>query len=173
MEFRISVEIKSIKIKDNKILNSLIEDIKIGVKEEDNFNFKSNVKAKMTNNRYFVNGKGKKNFEKIKCFLKDYNIVEAWGIVYNKGDNTVLHNHLNSNIPSGQFDISGVLYLSDGKTGTVFKDINKIEKAEKGKMILFSPHLLHYVPAVEDDERIILSFNGRKNYRNKEVLNEF
>lgn len=164
-----ALEIKSFKIKDIKILNHLIDDIKKGILEEDNFSFKSNVKAKMTNTKYFVSGNGKKNFEKIKHFLKDYNIIEAWGIIYNKGEGTVLHNHLNSDIPSGQYDICGILYLSNGKTGTIFKDINKTEKAEKGKMILFPPHLLHYVPPVEDSERIILSFNAKKNYMNKGI----
>jgi len=152
-------------IKDNEYIELLKNDIFEGVHRQDNLNYKSNVKAKMTSSYYFVSEKSK-NLNKLKSLINNYNIAECWGNIYSKGDYTLPHKH--DSYPdwtSGKYDISGVLYLSDSKTGTYFNDLDILITAEKGKVVIFNPNFVHSVPTVEEDERITLSFNGYKQYK--------
>lgn len=152
-------------IKDNEYIELLKNDIFEGVKKHDNLNYKSNVKAKMTSYYYFVSEKPK-SLNKLKSFLNNYNIAESWGNIYSKGDYTLPHKHDSyADWTSGKYDISGVLYLSDSKTGTYFDELNIEIKAEKGKIVIFNPKLVHSVPKIKEDERITLSFNGYKQYK--------
>ena len=148
-------------INDEKYIELLKKDICEGVNEKSNFSYKTNVKAKMTSYWYFINDKPK-SLKKLKLLLNNYNITESWGNLYSKGDYTLSHNHNNLDATSDNYDISGVLYLTNSKTGTYFNDLNIEIKAEKGKVILFNPNLLHSVTRIQENERITLSFNGYK-----------
>ncbi len=122
-------------IEDDEYIELLKNDIFEGVNKQDNLNYKSNVKAKMTSYYYFVSEKPK-SLNKLKSFLNNYNITESWGNIYSKGDYTLPHKHDSyADWTSGKYDISGVLYLSDSKTGTYFDELNIEIKAEKGKVV--------------------------------------
>lgn len=166
MESWTTVEIKSFFINNNELLDSLVKKIQLGVLQKDNMDYLTNVKAKMTGYRFFSEGKGKEEFEKIKAYFPQYNITDVWGNIYNKGDSAIEHHHTNYDVlySHGQFATSGIIYLSDSKTGTFFTKLGITEKAEKGKVLLFSPEELHEVPVVEEDERITIGFNAYDSY---------
>ena len=58
--------IKSFFINDNKLLDSLIKKIRLGVLQKDKMDYLTNVKAKMTSYRFFNEGRGKEEFGKLK-----------------------------------------------------------------------------------------------------------
>ena len=100
-----------------------------------------------------------------KCFQ---NITYIWGNIYNKGDKAVEHHHTNTEFGEtlnyGQYITSGIIYLTDSEQGTVFTKLGITEKAEKGKVILFSPAELHEVPEIKEEERITIGFNAYPSY---------
>ena len=158
--------IKSFFIDDNELLDSLIEKIRAGVLQKDKMDYLTNVKAKMTSYRFFNEGRGKKDFNKIKAYFPQYNITDIWGNIYNRGDCAVEHYHTNHDFlySHGYYAISGIIYLTDSEIGTVFTKLGITEKAERGKVLLFSPEELHEVPTVEEDERITIGFNAYDSY---------
>ena len=160
------MEIKSFFIEDDELLDSLIKNIRMGVLQKDNMDYLTNIKAKMTGYRFFNEGNGKEDFKKIKTYLPKYNISDVWGNLYNKGDSALEHNHTNSEmlLCNGEFHTSGIIYLSDSETGTVFTELGITISAEKGKVILFSPNEFHEVPVVEEKERITIGFNAYESY---------
>ena len=54
-------------IDDDELLDNLIEKIREGVLQKDKMDYLTYVKGKMTNYRFFSEGKGKEEFEKIKA----------------------------------------------------------------------------------------------------------
>ncbi len=156
--------IKSFFIDDNELLDSLSEKIRLGVLQEDSKSYQTNVKAKMTHYRFFNEGEGKEEFEKLKTHFPKHKITDAWGNLYNKGDSAIEHNHADYDIVynKGQYATSGIIYLTDSETGTVFTELDITEKAEKGKVLLFSTEQLHQVPVVEEEERITIGFNAHE-----------
>ena len=156
--------IKSFFIDDNELLDSLIKRIKEGVLQEDKMGYLTNVKGKMTSYRFFNEGEGKEEFEKLKTHFPKHKITDAWGNLYNKGDSAIEHNHADYDIVynKGQYATSGIIYLTDSETGTVFTELDITEKAEKGKVLLFSTEQLHQVPVVEEEERITIGFNAHE-----------
>ena len=158
--------IKSFFINDNKLLDSLIKKIRLGVLQKDKMDYLTNVKGKMTSYMFFNEGRGKEEFGKLKTYFPQYNITDVWGNIYNRGDCAVEHHHANYDVlySHGYYAISGIIYLTDSETGTVFPELGITEKAERGKVLLFSPEELHEVPTVEEDERITIGFNAYDSY---------
>tara|TARA_R100000306_G_C4357151_1_gene133346 strand:+ start:143 stop:679 length:537 start_codon:yes stop_codon:yes gene_type:complete len=166
MDFDFDLHIKPIikdsfiltsKIKDPSLMERLICDITMGVKEKDN-SYKTNVLGKMTSFKYFNKNK---NFleliELMKPYLKkviktDIALKDSWGNILDKNDYVKMHNHE----PAA---VSGILYLSEG-VPTHFPLYNKHIEAEVGKLVLFDPLLDHSVPKNKSSKRrYSLSFN--------------
>ena len=122
------MEIKRFRIDDMELLDSLIAKIRKGVTQIDNESYHTNVKAKMTSYKFFNEGNGKPEFEKIRKMFPQYNITDIWGNIYNKGDKAIEHHHTNVNwggsLAYGQYAISGIIYLTDSKQGTVFTKLS-------------------------------------------------
>jgi hypothetical protein len=86
--------------------------------------------------------------------LNYFNIFDAWGNKYSKGDYATLHDHKKCN------GFSGILYTDDEGPGTIFPELNIHESDKKGKFVLFSPCLLHSVPEyLGEKERVTIAFN--------------
>ena len=162
------MEIKRLYINDLELLDNLILKIRKGVLQQDNVSYVTNVKAKMTSYKFFNEGRGKPEFEKLKTIFPEYNITDIWGNIYNKGDKAIEHHHTNVNwggsLAYGQYATSGIIYLTDSEQGTVFTKLGITEKAEKGKVLLFSPEELHEVPEIKEEERITIGFNAYHSY---------
>ena len=162
------MEIKRFRIDDMELLDSLIAKIRKGVTQIDNESYHTNVKAKMTSYKFFNEGNGKPEFEKIREMFPQYNITDIWGNIYNKGDKAIEHNHTNTEFGEtlnyGQYITSGIINLTDSEQGTVFTKLGITEKAEKGKVLLFSPTELHEVPEIKEEERITIGFNAYPSY---------
>lgn len=80
---------------------------------------------------------------------------DCWGVVYNKENFTLEHNH-------SPAYLSFVYFLRSSKKASplCFKSSKLKINPEPGKIIIFPSHLIHYVPPQKDDsERIILSGN--------------
>ena len=162
------MEIKKFYIDDVELLDNLVAKIRKGVLQMDNVSYKTNVKAKMTSYKFFNEGNGKPEFDKIRKMFPEYNITDIWGNIYNKGDKAMEHHHTNTEFGEtlnyGQYITSGIIYLTDSEQGTVFTKLGITEKAEKGKVILFSPAELHEVPEIKEEERITIGFNAYPSY---------
>ena len=162
------MEIKRFHIDDVELLDNLVAKIREGVLQINNMSYRTNVKAKMTSYKFFNEGNGKPEFDKIRKMFPEYNITDIWGNIYNKGDKAVDHHHTNTEVGEtlnyGQYITSGIIYLTDSEQGTVFTKLGITEKAEKGKVILFSPAELHEVPEIKEEERITIGFNAYPSY---------
>jgi len=160
--------IKKFYIDDTQLLDSLIVKIKQGILQRDNVSYVTNVKEKMTSYKFFNEGNGKPEFEKLKKVFPQYNITDIWGNVYNKGDKAEVHHHTNidfgDELAFGRYETSGIIYLTNSKHGTIFTELGITESAEKGKVLLFSSTELHEVPTVEEEERITIGFNAYLSY---------
>jgi hypothetical protein len=160
--------IKKFYIDNMELLDNLIVKIRKGVLQQDNVSYITNVKAKMTSYKFFNEGNGKPEFDEIRKLFPQYNIADIWGNIYNKGDKAIEHHHTNvkwgNQLAYGQYATSGIIYLTDSEQGTVFTKLGITEKAEKGKVILFSPKELHEVPEIKEEERITIGFNAYPSY---------
>ena len=145
-----------IKINDMKMLNNIIKDIKKAKKSEE----VTHVKAATTDWTFLFKKNSIKKF--LNKYLKDYHIYEIWGNMYKKGDYAVNHNHIPLFPDARYFNVSGVLFLTDTKTPLNFTDFLKKYVGKKGDLLLFKPDTMHSVDSVLDNERITLSFNGRR-----------
>ena len=131
-----------IKGKINIDCNYFKEKMKIGFDENENLNYRTNVKGKMTSFKFFVNDKkfqkmvGEFNMyiDKYQNF-HPYGIQDAWGFTTEPGEGTVPHDHLCL--------WSGVVYLNKCDQPLVFKEIDEQVDPEEGSFALFSPWLLH------------------------------
>lgn len=161
--------IKKFKVDDDNLIKRLKNKIDIAIKEK-KVNQITNVRSLgMTIFHYFIDDGGKEVFDIFKKkYLSEYSICECWGIKYMKGEKSLKHNHsrsLNKFRSDGIGEVSGVIYLNDSKTGLYFDDLDIIEKAEKGKVVIFSVNTNHSVPKVEEDGRYVISFNGFKKIK--------
>lgn len=152
------MDIKYLQIKEKDILVKLKEDLKKTLKYR---NTESNVKANRTGWWYYTEEKGKDLFDKIKPYFSDLNIVQCWGNHYVKGDSADKHIHKNNQNISGEFQVCGIIYLTDSKTGTFFDDLNIVSEAKMGKVVLFNHDTYHSVPKIEEEERYTIAFNAR------------
>jgi hypothetical protein len=130
-------------VKDVK--DTLINDIEKGVLLKDNNNNITNVKGQMTSWKYFNNNKDFHKildvaFDEIKknINLKKSYLIDSWGIIINKGDNTDLHNH------SGSM-YSGIVYLNDSEQPINFPQYNLNIVPKEGTFLFFSSFLDHGV----------------------------
>jgi Rps23 Pro-64 3,4-dihydroxylase Tpa1-like proline 4-hydroxylase len=145
-------------IKDISVITSLKEDIKNNL--DTSMKNTTNVKGSMTNYKHFI---GRKTFEPIKKLLNKFAIYEAWGNVLKKGEYVKEHHHISNENNNFKINISGILYLTDIKPGTYFKEFNKTIDPKIGKIIVFDNKYKHSVDKCDtDEERITLAFNGRK-----------
>jgi hypothetical protein len=136
---------------------------------DQNWSYKTNVKAKMTDWRLFnhdpkfldivTKGICDTKFDfvpKQKLFLED-----AWGIKVVKGESTDLHNHR-------AVVVSGILYLNDCPSSFIeFPEIEVRSKITKGKLLFFSGLLDHQTPPLIDEIKYAIPFNiNTKNFVN-------
>ena len=124
--------------------NYFIKEIEKGINENNNANYKTHVRGKMTFQHYFVRDN---EFIKLVLPILDfidesfpnappYYLREAWGYKEGFGDYTREHHH-------GVSWLSGVIYLNKHHQKLMFPQINKEIVPEKGSFALFSPFLLH------------------------------
>jgi hypothetical protein len=145
-------------LKDIDLINNLKENIKNNISKHTSY--KTNVKGKMTDWNFFIKSDVFKPIEEI---LYKYKIYQAWGNILKKGEYVEEHDHLGIENINTIIDISGVLYLTDIKPGTYFKEFNKTIDPEIGKIIIFDNKYRHSVDKCDTNkERITLAFNGRK-----------
>jgi hypothetical protein len=122
---------------------SLINKIKKGFKAENNLNYKTNVKDKMTSFDYFKNDKEFLNilapmikYVDTYANFPKYLLKDAWGFQSSTGAETIKHDHRGN-------EWSGVLYLNDHEQTLDFNEINIKIKPEPGGFALFSSFLSH------------------------------
>tara|TARA_R100000664_G_scaffold33441_1_gene50562 strand:+ start:783 stop:1289 length:507 start_codon:yes stop_codon:yes gene_type:complete len=120
-----------------------VNKIKEGFEQENNMNFKTNVRDYMTPYEYF--NKDEKfgviitdfiNYIDARFDLDKYRLIESWGYCVRTGNQTKFHNH-------GRNLWSGVVYLNEHPQVLEFPDIKKEVKPRKGRFALFSSFLEH------------------------------
>ena len=85
----------------------------------------------------------------------DFKLNSLWGMVYEKGDHAIEHNHLPS-----FYSFVYCVKSSNFSSPLIFKASSTYIKMEEGKLIFFPSHLIHYVPLQKyDDKRITISGN--------------
>ena len=146
-----------------------INEIENGINQENNKNFKTNVKGMMTDWRYFCNDKKFIQFimplctylDNEKIIDKQYHLVEAWGLKETFGGRTTLHDHARSLW-------SGVLYLSEVNQPLIFPEINEEVEVQNGNFVIFSSFLKHKTKnSISDDSLkygIAFNFFDRLDY---------
>jgi hypothetical protein len=146
------------KIEDKNILNNLKNYIKnVEIK---NLIKDTHVKGSMTGFKSLIHNEDFHKFitlirEEIKLIYKDNFIIQdVWGNICKKNEKITEHHH------NGITAFCGILYLTEGGSGTFFKQYDLLIKEEVGRYVLFHPMLLHSVEDIKDDiERISLAFN--------------
>lgn len=123
------------------------------------FDFKTNVRGKMTDFKKFVDNEVFLNLLK-ECegffsslnFKKMY-LKEAWGNILEEGQEVTEHTH-------GAAEVSGILYLTEGGPGTYFPEIQKTITEKIGKIVFFDSQVKHSVLKTNHkDKRYTLAFN--------------
>ena len=129
-----------------------IDKIKKGINQEDNNNFKTNVRDLMTSYKYFNNDE--KFINILKKFSKyidsrfntsHYALMNSWGYCVRAKHRTNFHDHKPS-------IWSGVIYLNSHSQCLEFPSINQKVKPEEGKFVLFSSFLNHGTIKNESEE---------------------
>ena len=146
-------------IKDYDLINRLKEKIKEKVKTS-NLNYKTNVKGLFTGFKAFVEDEDFHKFvqsikkEIITICKKNFYITDAWGNIYFKDGEAIIHNH------DGNDSFCGIMYLTEGGPGTYFPQFNMNVNEKIGKFVLFHQLLDHEVKKIDKDiERITIAFN--------------
>lgn len=123
------------------------------------FDFKTNVKGRMTSFQEFVNNQvlAKLLQEALPVSnvlsIKNSKLREAWGNILKKGGSVTEHTHEPA-------IISGVLYLTEGGPGTRFPEFNKTVEEKIGKIVFFSGMASHFVfPSKLNKDRYTIAFN--------------
>ena len=151
------MEIKRFHIDDVELLDNLVAKIREGVLQINNMSYRTNVKAKMTTYKFFNEGNGKPEFDKIRKMFPEYNITDIWGNIYNKGDCTINHTHGDhSNYCSFVYFLKSKWYYSP----LIFTDSGKKIRPKEGRFVIFPSNIYHHVPVHRyDNQRITLSGN--------------
>ena len=88
-------------------------------------------------------------------------LTNLWGVIYNRGDYTVRHNHLNSLF-------SFVYFLRvdlECNTPLVFDELNYQHYPVEDEVLFFPADLWHHVPVYTGDkERIVISGNVEEQF---------
>jgi len=146
---------------DNKYF---IDEIDKGIQENNNENFKTNVKGYMTSWKYFVQNI---NFIKVLLPLFDYldslenikkcSLDSAWGIKEGFGNYTASHDHAPNYL-------SGIIYLNDHTQTLLFPEIKKEFQPKQNFFILFSSFLIHKtIRNTAEMDKYAISFNLNLN----------
>jgi len=141
-----------------------IESFKKKIKDlckDSDLNYKTNVKGLFTGFNAFCEDLEFHDFirsikKEIKMICdKNFIIKDAWGNVYGKEGEAILHNH------NGCTGFCGILYLTDKGPGTHFPHFNFTVEEKVGRFLLFHPLLDHEVKKINHDiERITIAFNA-------------
>ena len=137
-----------------------IKEIDKGIQENNNENFKTNVKGYMTSWKYFVQNI---NFIKVLLPLFDYldslenikkcSLDSAWGIKEGFGNYTASHDHAPNYL-------SGIIYLNDHTQTLLFPEIQKEFQPKQNFFILFSSFLIHKtIRNTANMDKYAISFN--------------
>ena len=136
-----------------------INKINEGIKQNNNENFKTNVRGYMTSWDYFLKDD---NFLKAvfplfdhldELKLKDYHLNSAWGLKESFSHHTVEHDHR-------PYYLSGIIYLNDHDQKLSFTEIKKEFKPKLNSFIVFSSFLKHKTPRnVSPVDKYAISFN--------------
>jgi hypothetical protein len=141
---------------DSRYFISKIEE---GINQENNENYKTNVKGKMTSWDYFA--KDKKFIEikndllykvPVKYKIEKLIIQNAWGFKVTKGESTERHNH-----GFGVFAL--VIYFTSCNTETYFHELDITVKPQENKFIFCSGHLDHETERLNDDIKYGIACN--------------
>jgi hypothetical protein len=145
-------------INDNKIINNLIHFVKNNKDKE--LYHKTNVKGHFTGFTSLIHNEDFHSFLKLikppiqVIYKNNFIISEAWGNVCEFNDEVIEHDH------RGTSAFCGILYLTEGGSGTFFKDFNITIEEKIGRYVLFHPFLLHSVEKnTTNFERITIAFN--------------
>ncbi len=113
------------------------------------------------------------NYLKILGYSETAKMLNMWTNVSKKGDYLFPHNHPDS-LLSGAFYVSStnendVIEFFDNinsmvkpapeKTSNIFNFQTCIHQCTQGKLIIFKSDFLHGCPALQGDEKIVISFN--------------
>jgi hypothetical protein len=147
------------------------DDIENFIKDNINESINSNVKAKMTdwklNDNDILNPIKEWifniiNVEYSKFLHHHYNfcLENIWGIVYEVGDCTQVHDHL-------PYFLSFCYYIKcdNNSSPIIFSASGKKIQAKIGRLVVFPSHLSHYVPKQKVNQRICLSGNINVDFK--------
>ena len=165
-EAPIGIKFLQLEIEDKKVDSEyFINKIEEGIKEQNNYNYKTNVNGQMTCFKYFNQDKKLSsllnNF--FEYFPKNLNVppiicIDAWGIKCNDGDYTDYHNH--------DCDFSSILYLNDSETAINFPQINTSILPKKNNFLFFSAILQHGTEKIVNGPKyaIVVNFQNKKKW---------
>ena len=146
----------------------LIENIRVAISKDESY--KTNVKCLRTNSKIHEEYELFDRFKKIICNLihnncrwvnelfreiDNYKTLSMWGMIYNKGDYAITHEHIPSHI-------SYVFYLKvdENSSPLVFDEFNYQITPNEGQLLVFPGHMKHCVPVQKNyGERIAISGN--------------
>ena len=91
---------------------------------------------------------------------KQFKINECWGVLYNKGEGVIRHNHF-------PYALSFVYYvrMPEGSSPLILDDEEIL--LPEGRVIFFLGHQFHSVPPSAADDRCIIAGNISYNFRSK------
>jgi hypothetical protein len=138
-----------------------IRKIEEGINNNDNLNYKTNVKGQHTSFEYFMTDKKFHDFileimdylETLSYSFKPYQLKEAWGIKLGYADYSQVHDHFGCYL-------SGSLYLNNHNQELIFPEIKRSIKPKKGQFVLFSSDLKHYTKKnISEQNKYGIPFN--------------
>ena len=146
---------------DNFDGTDFIEIIDDVLKNNNEWNYKSNVKGKRTENIFLENPSFKAIMTASKDYLSaftgllnpEYTLSDAYGIRLDRGDWTANHRH-------GQANVSGILYLTSSNQKLFFPELKLHVKPEPGRILFWDSLLRHESkPNLEDKPKHAIVFN--------------
>jgi len=144
--------------------NYFIQKIKDSVTSNNNMNYRTNIKGKMTPYNFFV--QDKKFIELVTPLIdyvdeiqefQNYHLANAWGYELEHREKTIFHDHFNSLW-------SGAIYLNNCNQPLKFPQINEEVLPEKGSFVIFSGFLNHGCEKNNDTSKFGMSFNFDMNF---------
>ncbi len=103
---------------------------------------------------YYANGGDKVDYDPDSCGfdVSKFKIRECWGIIYNKGEGVILHNHF-------PYPLSFVYYVKvpEGSSPLILN--NQELFLPEGRVVFFLGHLFHGILPNECDGRCIIAGN--------------
>jgi hypothetical protein len=146
------IQIKLKNANNDYFINKIKNNIDLGL------SYKTNVHGKMTKWKAFNEDK---NFlELLNLINRNYKLdlfnkmelQDAWGIMMEPNDETVLHNH-------GGNMASGIIYLNDCNNKVLFPQIDTEVIIEKNTCLIFSGLLDHCATPILEGTKFAIAFN--------------